>query len=61
MCHFTIACTAAAAYYVVSRKIPVLVEHAVFCGLLYGEAVFLFMCCRIATLGVRSGSIRVGN
>jgi hypothetical protein len=42
-CHFTIACTAAAVYYVVSRKIPALVEHAVFCGLLYGEVVFLFM------------------
>jgi len=42
-CQFTIACTAAAVYYMVSRKIPVLVEHAVFSGLLYGEAVFLFM------------------
>jgi hypothetical protein len=41
--HFTIAFTAATIYYVASRKVRVLVEHAVVCGLLYGEGVFLFM------------------
>lgn len=41
--HFTIAFTAATIYYVASRKMHVLVEHAVICGLLYGEVVFLFM------------------
>jgi hypothetical protein len=41
--HFTIAFTAATIYYGASRKIRVLVEHAVVCGLLYGEGVFLFM------------------
>jgi hypothetical protein len=41
--HFTIAFTAAAVYYLASRKLRVLVDRAVVCGLLYGEAVFLFM------------------
>jgi uncharacterized membrane protein YagU involved in acid resistance len=42
-CHFTIALTAATVYYVTSRKLRVLLEHPVLCGLLYGELVFLFM------------------
>ncbi len=41
--HFTIAFTAAAVYYLASCKLPLLVDHAVLCGLLYGEMVFLFM------------------
>lgn len=41
--HFTIAFTAAAAYYLASRMMRVLVERAVLFGLLYGEIVFLFM------------------
>jgi uncharacterized membrane protein YagU involved in acid resistance len=41
--HFTIAFTAATIYYLSSRKIRVLVEQSIICGLLYGEAVFLFM------------------
>lgn len=41
--HFTIAFTAATTYYLASRKIRVLVERWILCGLLYGEAVFLFM------------------
>jgi hypothetical protein len=41
--HFTIAFTAATIYYLASRKMPALIEHAVVCGLLYGESVFLFM------------------
>jgi uncharacterized membrane protein YagU involved in acid resistance len=41
--HFTIAFTAATVYYLSSRKIRVLVEQSIICGLLYGEAVFLFM------------------
>jgi len=40
--HFTIAFTAAAVYYLASRVVRVMVEHAVLCGLLYGELV-LFM------------------
>jgi len=41
--HFTIAFTAAAVYYLASRVLRVMVEHAVVCGLIYGELVFLFM------------------
>lgn len=41
--HFTIAFTAATVYYLASRVMRVLIEHAVLCGLLYGELVFLFM------------------
>ena len=41
--HFTIAFTAAAVYYSGSRVLRVMVEHAVICGLTYGELVFLFM------------------
>src|SRR5215469_3323229 len=43
VCHFTIAFTAATVYYLASRKLRFLVEHPVIFGLLYGEAVFLFM------------------
>jgi hypothetical protein len=41
--HFLIAVVAAAAYYAASRKLPILIEHAVLCGLLYGIVVHLFM------------------
>ncbi len=42
-CHFFIAFTAAAVYYAVSRKLTMLVEHPIICGLAYGEVVFLVM------------------
>jgi hypothetical protein len=41
--HFTIACTAAAVYWLASRKLRVLLAHPFVCGLLFGEFVFLFM------------------
>jgi len=41
--HFLIALAASAVYYVASRKLTFLVEHAVIAGLLYGVAVYLFM------------------
>jgi uncharacterized membrane protein YagU involved in acid resistance len=41
--HFAIAFTAATVYYLASRVMRVMVEHAVVCGLVYGELVFLFM------------------
>ena len=41
--HFTIAFTAATVYFLASRVLRVMVEHAVVCGLIYGELVFLFM------------------
>ena len=43
LCHFTVAFTAATVYYVASRKLRLLVERPVLCGLVYGELVFLFM------------------
>jgi uncharacterized membrane protein YagU involved in acid resistance len=41
--HFTIATTAATVYYAASRRMRVLVDRPILFGLLYGEAVFLFM------------------
>ena len=43
VCHFTVAFTASAVYYLASRKLRLLVERPVLCGLFYGELVFLFM------------------
>ena len=42
-CHYFIAFSAAAVYYVASRWLPSLVEHALVCGALYGVAVYFFM------------------
>ena len=41
--HFAIAFAAAVVYYLASRVLRVMVEHAIVCGLIYGELVFLFM------------------
>ncbi|HKW35250.1 MAG TPA: hypothetical protein VJN92_19720 [Candidatus Acidoferrum sp.] len=41
--HFLIATTAAAVFYVASRKLKFLVQHAIPSGLLYGVAVYIFM------------------
>ena len=43
VCHFAVAFGAAAVYYLASRKLRLLVERPVLCGLFYGELVFLFM------------------
>ncbi len=43
LCHFTVAFGAATVYYVASRKLRLLVQRPVLCGLIYGELVFLFM------------------
>ena len=37
--HFFIACSAAAIYYAVSRKLPFMVEYPLVCGLFFGAAV----------------------
>jgi hypothetical protein len=42
-CHFAIALSAAAVYVVATRKIPLVVRHAVPAGILYGVAVYFFM------------------
>ena len=41
--HFVIATGAATVYYLASRKLVFLVQHAVLCGLVYGALVYLFM------------------
>jgi hypothetical protein len=41
--HFLIAFTAAAVYWVASRKITFMTAHAVIAGMLYGEMVWVFM------------------
>lgn len=41
--HFTIAFGAAITYYLASRRLKLLVHHAVAWGLFYGAAVYLFM------------------
>jgi hypothetical protein len=43
LCHFGIAYSAAAVFYVMSRRITFLRTHAVFSGILYGIAVYFFM------------------
>ncbi len=43
LCHFSIAISAAAIYYLVSRRLPFLLEHAVVSGAAYGVAVYFFM------------------
>ena len=42
-CHFFIALSAATVYYVTSRRIGFLVEHAAISGVLYAIAVYFFM------------------
>jgi uncharacterized membrane protein YagU involved in acid resistance len=41
--HFVIALGAATVYFLASRKLPLLVSHAVLFGLIYGALVYLFM------------------
>jgi hypothetical protein len=41
--HFLIAFVACSIFYFASRKLNILVRHAIVCGLLYGVAVYLFM------------------
>lgn len=43
VCHFLIALTWAAVYYLASRKLKFMVRQAIVCGLLYGVIIFLFM------------------
>jgi hypothetical protein len=43
LCHFFIATSAAAVYYVASRRILILVRRPIVSGALYGVAVYFFM------------------
>ena len=41
--HFIVALGAATVYYAASRRLPVLIDQALICGIAYGAAVHLFM------------------
>jgi hypothetical protein len=41
--HFVVASCIAAVYYVASLKLPILIRHAVVCGLIYGVLAYLGM------------------
>jgi hypothetical protein len=41
--HFTIATTVCTVYYLASRKLNFMVQHAIISGVLYGVAVYVFM------------------
>ena len=43
LCHFFIAFSACTVFYLASRWLPVLLEHAILSGALYGIAVYFFM------------------
>jgi len=43
LCHFVIAFGAATVYFAARRAIPILLQHAVVSGALYGVAVYFFM------------------
>ena len=43
LCHFSIATSAAAVYFAASRRLPVLLQHAVVAGAAYGVFVYFFM------------------
>jgi hypothetical protein len=43
LCHFFIATSAAGLYYMLSRRVPFLIQHTVVSGALYGVAVYFFM------------------
>jgi hypothetical protein len=41
--HFFMTTMMAAAYYIAAQRLPLLVRHAVVCGLAYGVALYFFM------------------
>ena len=60
--HFIVASCIAAVYYVASLKLPVLIRHAVICGLIYGLIAYLVMnyvVIPLSAIGLRPTSLRV--
>jgi hypothetical protein len=43
MFHFVVAFGVATAFYMASRFLPILIRHAIVCGMIYGVAVYFFM------------------
>ena len=59
--HFIVASCIAAVYYVASRKLPVLIRHAVVCGLIYGMLAYLgmnYVVIPLSAIGLRPTSLR---
>jgi hypothetical protein len=60
--HVVVACCIAAVYYVASLKLPVLIHHAVVCGLIYGMIAYLgmnYVIIPLSAIGSRAFSLRV--
>src|SRR5215210_3286789 len=59
--HFVVASCIAAVYYAASLKLPVLIRHAVVCGLIYGLVAYLVMnyvIIPLSPIGLRPSSLR---
>jgi hypothetical protein len=59
--HFVVATCIAAVYYVASLKLPLLIHHAVVCGLIYGLIAYLVMnyvVIPLSAIGLRPFSFR---
>jgi len=59
--HFVVATCIAAVYYLASLKLPVLIHHAVICGLIYGLIAYLVMnyvVIPLSAIGYRPSSLR---
>jgi hypothetical protein len=60
--HFVVATCIAAVYYLVSLKLPVLINHAVVSGLIYGLIAYLgmnYVVIPLSRIGYRPSSLRV--
>jgi hypothetical protein len=60
--HFVVASCIAAVYYVASLKLPVLIHHAVVCGLIYGMLAYLgmnYVVIPLSAIGSRPFSLRL--
>ncbi len=60
--HFVVATCIAAVYYVASLKLPVLIHHAVVCGLIYGMLAYLgmnYVIIPLSAIGLRPTSLRL--
>lgn len=60
--HFVVATVIAAVYYAASLKLPVLLQHAVVCGLIYGLLAYLgmnYVVVPLSAIGSRPFSFRL--
>lgn len=60
--HFVVASCIAAVYYLASLKLPILIHHAVICGLIYGLIAYLgmnYVVIPLSAIGYRPFSFRV--